>query len=280
MRRAVPFAAACLLVAGCSSVSRLSGGGDHPAGVPSGADTAAEIARLETKAAERPAEPYWPFRVAEIHAGAGDAAQAETSLRAALARDPDHAPSLSLLSKLWFEAGRHDEAVALLEQAAARKPLPEPLRVALALHYDALGEVGTADSLVNGLDGDWATDGAALTYLHLRGDDFLRSEETARKALDAEPSAVNHNNYGIALLYGGRPDEARKHFLKAEDLDPALPGPLYNLAIVDRFYRFDVDGARKWFARYRELADDDPDGLADVLAVEIAGSAPDHGGSQ
>ncbi|HMB70169.1 MAG TPA: hypothetical protein VKU85_12690, partial [bacterium] len=173
-----------------------------------------------------------------------------------------------------------EEAVALLEQSGARQPLPEPLRVALALHYDALGEIDAAGGLVHGLDADWAVDGAALTYLRLRSDDFLTSEETARRALDAEPDAVNHNNYGIALLYGGDPEEARDHFVKAADLDPALPGPLYNLAIVDRFYRFDVDGARKWFARYRELSDDDPDGLADVLAVEIAGSAPDHGGSQ
>lgn len=280
-RRIAPFAAASLLLAGCSSVPLLSrGGGDRPADVPSAAEAPAEIARLELKAAGQPAEPYWPFRIGEIRAAGGETAEAESSLRAALARDPDHAPSLSLLSKLWYDAGRHDEAVDLLETARARTRLPEALDVALALHYDALGEVDAAGRLVNGVDADWATDGAALTYLHLRGDDFLASEETARKALDAGPSAVNHNNYGIARLYGGDPEAARRHFVKAMEMDPALPGPLYNLAIVDRFYRFDVDGARRWFARYRELSDEDPDNLAETLALEIAGSAPDHGGSQ
>jgi tetratricopeptide (TPR) repeat protein len=279
-RRIAPFAAASLLLAGCSSVPLLSRGGDRPADVPSAAEAPAEIARLELKAAEQPAEPYWPFRIGEIRAAGGATAEAEASLRAALARDPDHAPSLSLLSRLWYDAGRHDEAVDLLETARARTPLPEALDVALALHYDALGEVDAAEELANGVDADWATDGAALTYLHLRGDDFLASEEIARKALDASPSAVNHNNYGIARLYGGDPEAAREHFVKAADLDPALPGPLYNLAIVDRFYRFDVDGARRWFARYRELSDEDPDNLAEALALEIAGSAPDHGGSQ
>lgn len=272
-----------LLLPGCSSVPLISGGGDGPASVPAPAQAAGEIAALELRSAEQPAEPYWPFRIAEIHAAQGEVAEAETALQAALARDPDHAPSLSLLSKLWFDAGRHDEAIEVLEGARARKPLPEALDVALALHYDAVGDVDAAGRIVHKLDEgdeDWADDGAALTWLHLRGDDYLDSEETARKALDANPSAVNHNNYGIARLYAGDPETAREHFLKAAELDAALPGPLYNLAIVDRFYRFDVDGARKWFARYRELSDDDPDGLADALAVELAGSAPDHGGSQ
>jgi tetratricopeptide (TPR) repeat protein len=215
-RRIAPIAAASLLLAGCSSAPLSSrGGGDRPGDVPGAADAPAEIARLELKAAEQPVQPYWPFRIGEIRAAGGAAAEAETSLRAALARDPEHAPSLSLLSKLWYHAGRHDEAVALLETARARKPLPEALDVALALHYDALGEAEAAGRLVHGLNGDWATDGAALTYLHLRGDDFLASEETARKALDAGPSAVNHNNYGIARLYGGDPEAAREQFVKA-----------------------------------------------------------------
>jgi Flp pilus assembly protein TadD len=116
----------------------------------------------------------------------------------------------------------------------------------------------------------WERDGSAVVYLRLRGEHFAESLDVARKALDARPSAVNHNNYGIAQLYAGDPESARESFLRAHELDGELPGPLYNLAIVDWFYFFAADDARDWFARYRKLASDDPDGLAEVFKVDFA----------
>ena len=81
---------------------------------------------------------------------------------------------------------------------------------------------------------------------------------------------MNHNNWGIAQLYAGEPKAARKSFLTASKMDPELPGPLYNLAIVDRFYFFDEEAARDWFRRYRKLSDEDPDGLAEILAADAS----------
>jgi tetratricopeptide (TPR) repeat protein len=273
LQRAARFALLPAMAALAPGCGLLGGAGPHVAEPTAG--TADDLPQLAAKAANDSSQAYWPFRIAEIQAERGHVAEADSALDEALRRDPSHAPSLSLRSRLWFDAGRHDDAIALLEDAARRRPLPEALQVELALHYEAAGRADDAARLEASLEKtlqDWAGSGAALTYLRLRGDDFATCQDVARRALDARPSAVNHNNYGIALLYAGKPLEARTHFEEAARLDPALPGPLYNLAIVDQFYRFDSAAARRWFDRYRELASDDPDGLAKALTNELAGT--------
>lgn len=248
-------------LSGCGSIPFLGGGSatDPRAG--------ADPAEWAQRSADEPDEPLWPFRLAE-HAMAGaDAVTAERELRTALSRDAEHAPSLSLLSKLFWDQSRHEEAVALLEGARAATAEHRELRLALALHYEAMEEFDRAAALMESAN---PTE-SMRTWLQLRGDDFTVAEATARRALDADPdSAVNRNNWGITRLYAGEPEAARKAFLTAIDADPKLPGPFYNLAIVDRFYRFDEDSARDWFRRYLEFSTEDPDGLAEILAVEVA----------
>jgi tetratricopeptide (TPR) repeat protein len=206
--------------------------------------------------------------------GASSIAYDEPTLRAQLALSPTDMDALAHLSRLLWDAKRHEDAVAAMDEArAAGARLPDSLVTALALHHDALGHADVADSLARVLEHrltDWSHGGSAVTYLRLRGEEFVRSEAVARRALEANPSAANHNNLGIALLYAGRPVEAKKSLLSAVQLDPALPGPLYNLAIVERFYRFDDAAAREWFRRYRALSSEDPDGLAEILAVSVA----------
>ncbi|RKZ09868.1 hypothetical protein DRQ32_07705, partial [bacterium] len=112
-----------------------------------------------------------------------------------------------------------------------------------------------------------------------RGDEYLESRDIAETALDADPeSASNHNNFGIALLYDGEPEAARDSFLRALELDPQIAGALYNLAIVETYYFYDLKKGRAWFERYAELESDDPDELGAVfgvdLAVAISGTTP------
>jgi Tfp pilus assembly protein PilF len=100
--------------------------------------------------------------------------------------------------------------------------------------------------------------------------------DTARKALDDDKnSAANHNNYGIALLMAGRPFDARDEFRAALDINGALPGALYNMAIVESFYFFDDASGRDWYARYLRVDNEDPDNLkahfdSDVTSMEPA----------
>ena len=267
-----PLHAALVLVA----ASGIAGCGSSMHGSPD-----LDPARVAREVEADPANPYWRCRQAELHLASKDAAAAEAELRAALGVDPAHAASLSLLSRILYDGGRHEEAVQLLEAAKAAGSFPEELALALALHYDALDRSDVAGDLAASVaqrSPDWAALGSALTFLQLRGDAWRDAEGVARRALDADPrSAANHNNFGITQLYGGKPEAAREAFLKARELDAKLPGPCYNLAIVERFYFFDDESAREWFDRYLELAADDPDGLAEALAVPSGAASGEEG---
>jgi tetratricopeptide (TPR) repeat protein len=259
-----------LVLGGCGHVPFVGSG---PASPEKSSKGPSDVALLTRFAAEQPTAPYWPFRLGELSIAANQIEMAELHLKSALERDPSYEPALALLSKAYYDSARFEEGVILLEDARTRRSgiLPAELATALALHYEALGRLEEAEQIAGGVEDrsiDWKRNGSALVYLRLRGDSFLDSPEIARKALDAEPSAVNFNNYGITQLYGGNPEGAKESFLKAHDLDPDLPGALYNLAIVDHFYFFDVDQAREWYRRYRRLSPEDPDRLEDVLASD------------
>jgi tetratricopeptide (TPR) repeat protein len=264
---AVAIVAGAMTLAACG---HTSGGGNarhsSPARVP---NDDAELRRLSR---ENAAEPFWPYRLAEVFVAQGQPDSAEAHLRDSLTRDPAYEPALALHSKLLYEAGRHDEAVQLLEAARERKSgtLPVELCAALALNYQALGKKDEAESVVQSVEDqsvDWKRNGPALVYLRLKGERFLDSPAIAKKSLEADPSnAVNLNNYGIAQLYSGDPEGAKESFLKAHELNPRLPGALYNLAIVEHFYFFELKTAREWYRQYRALSPEDPDGLDSVFA--------------
>jgi Tfp pilus assembly protein PilF len=86
-------------------------------------------------------------------------------------------------------------------------------------------------------------------------------------AVKAVPgSAANHNNLGIALLRAADPDGAAREFERAIALDPRLPGPWYNMAILERWYRLDRTAAAQRFQQYWARSHADPDSLAAELA--------------
>lgn len=248
-----------------SESSRSGGSAAAPgdsAAPPAGSDPTAAQAGAVDRAAALEAE--------------GSFAAAESSLAVALAADPTDPAALSLQSKLDWRSGRHAEAVERLARArAAIDPFPPALSAALALHLAALGrgaESASAGATLEAPGTDWGTLGSALVYLRLRGEGFAAAGEAARHAARANPaSAANHNNLGIALLYEGKPDSARAELLRASEIDPRLPGPFYNLAIVEKFYLRDDAAARGWYQRYRALSDEDPDGVG--AALEEAQSA-------
>lgn len=224
------------------------------------------ILEAREQSALSPDEPYWPYRLAQVLIEADSVAEARAALVASLRRDPGYMPSLSLLSKLHYDAGQHAEGAALLEAARTRASAPDGLApellAALALHYQALGRPDLARPLVESSRDDAGRTGPARVYLALRGENPAAATPLATRAVEEDSlSAVNQNNYGITRLRAGDPRAARDAFLRAIDLDPDLPGPYYNLAILERFYLFDERAAARWLAAYRERASDDPDGL-------------------
>jgi tetratricopeptide (TPR) repeat protein len=236
---------------------------------------AAAIAAARVELAAAPDEPYWAFRLGELQVAADSTEAAERSLLEALWIDPYHPPALALVSKLYFRQGRHEDAIARLEVARSEPSafpdgFPDALVAGLAVHYDAIGELETADQLVSSIEEPrGGATASAVTYVKLRGDAFDTAGELAEHALERAPgSAANLNNYGITRLQAGDPQAAKAAFTEAIAIDPTLPGPYYNLAIVERFYFLDGEAARDWFVRYWALSRDDPDALADVLLAE------------
>ena len=103
-------------------------------------------------------------------------------------------------------------------------------------------------------------------YVGLRGEHPDDAGALAEKVADRDGrTAANQNNLGIARLRAGDPAGARKAFMTAIDRDPTLPGPYYNLAILEKYYVFDDAAARQWFGAYRSRAHDDPDSLFGAL---------------
>jgi len=236
------------------------------------------VARLEAQ--RNPIEPYWPHRIAELCYYADSLPQAEAALREAIRRDSSYAPSLALMSQICFQAGRHAEAVRLLEAARARpgafpEGVPATLLAGLALHYDALDRFDWANAVMReAARRDPQETRSALVYLTLRGDHPDSATALAAAAANDEPrSAANQNNYGITRLRAGDVDGAKRSFQKAIDLDPALAGPYYNLAILEHFYTFDEEAAARWFAKYRERSSADPDSLFGVFAKQAEKTA-------
>jgi len=278
------------LAAGClAAIGLLSGCGmgrhAHPGEptaratkeAPEAAKEAPKLSEVQQKLADTreqatldPAQPYWPYRSGQIYVEHDSLGRAEAALKASLSRDPSYLPSLMLLSKLYYDSGRHSEGVSLLEAARTRAGAgaPQPLLAGLALHYEALGRhdqaAGVAAEAGRAADGKAGT---ALVYVTLRGDHPEAATALAKEALDDNPrSAANQNNYGITRLRAGDPKAARDAFLRAIDLDPRLPGPYYNLSIVERFFFFNEEAATRWLKAYRERSSEDPDNLFGPVA--------------
>jgi predicted Zn-dependent protease len=223
-----------------------------------------------------PKEPYWPCHLGELYAAADSTARAIPFLKAALDLDPGYAPAASLLSKIYYDAGMHAEAVALLRGAlAAGRPAPDELRVALAMNLEATGEFDQASQVLAACTDDSPATREARTLVSFRTDEPQQALEAAKRALDADPhSAANQNNYGIALLYVGHPDKAREAFKAALAINDRLPGALYNMAVVETFYFFDDGAGRQWFDRYRQYASADPNDLASHFETNVSRSEP------
>ncbi len=169
----------------------------------------------------------------------------------------------------------------MLEAARARVEdfpdgFPPELLSGLALHYDALGRIARADSLMDAIrTGDRKVTRVAGVYLALRGTDPTAAAAPAGAAVKENPkSAVRQNNYGITRLRAGDPVAARKAFNDAIALDPTLPGPYYNLAILEKYYALDDAAAEHWLALYRKRSASDPDSLFGAIARDGKAGTP------
>lgn len=233
------------------------------------------LAEIRSQRLAAPAEPYWPFQLAAQQWAAGAGELARANLDTALTLDPDYAPAAALLAKIQYEAGEYEAGAERLQSYLDRNAeAPDALRVALALHLQALAEPERAASVLAACGEQNGPVRTARACAVLQSDDFAAGLPLAEAAVADNPrSAANHNNLGISLLYAGQPVAARESFQRALEIDPGLPGALYNLAIVENFYFFDRAAGRDYFQRYQQAAHNRPPADPDELGALLANPA-------
>ncbi|MBY6265793.1 glycosyltransferase family 41 protein, partial [Azospirillum sp. 412522] len=177
---------------------------------------------------------------ADLHR-AGRLEEAETVYRAAIAADPrrespGHADALHLLGLLLHQAGRNDEALALIGEALRTDPV-------FPLAWNHLGLVHEADKRHTSSFRAFARALAlhpaypeALTHLGLvhqtggRVDEAVRLHRRAIAVQPAHPPA--HANLGHARELDGRTAEATGHYRRALALQPESADANNNLATM------------------------------------------------
>jgi tetratricopeptide (TPR) repeat protein len=271
------LALACAPLAGCAHLPLFQ----HGSGAPRAARASGGVAPSPAVAHAAPD----PYARAARHLAADSLALAEPELRTLLARNGDDAAALSMLSKLLYRAGRHPEAIALLQPVKQRPAAFAPdaraaLLEGLALHEDALGHTPQArDAMAEAHAAGGPEWSSAAVYVTLRGDAPDSASALAREVLRRDgKSAISLNNFGITRLRAGDLEAARRAFDDAMARDPSLPGPYYNLAILEKFYRFDEGAAARRFAAYWELSHDDPDSLRAAFPASLASVPVPSGG--
>ena len=247
-------------------------GSDRSNSDPAGSD---DLATLRRQSALARGEAYWPHRISMLQLAQARPDSALFYNGEALRRDPDFAAALSLRSRVLYQQQRYQEAADMLRAAEARQALSPALLAGLALHLERLEDYDAADAIYARLEPAPETSGV-LIYRRLSGEEFQQALELAEQAVARDPNdAQTLNNYAVALLYAGAPSRAKEQLLRAHELDAKLPGPLYNLAIVDRYYFFDAAASRQWLSDYLRLSSEDPDGLVESFAQADAQAQPE-----
>ncbi len=131
----------------------------------------------DTQLADAQAQAAFQTSLATAWSGLGDNTRAQTALDAALAAVPQHVPALVLRARLAGTAGRHDEALSLVDAALARDPASAD---GWLLKGDLLGQVkndsaGAHDAFARALAADPAFVPAHLALVTER----LKAGDTA-----------------------------------------------------------------------------------------------------
>ena len=161
--------------------------------------------------------------------------EAEKILREVLRRDPDNGPALEQLSQLLIDAGRSQDAIDLLSQAAGNSASPDI--------YDLLGdaysqnkEFAKAEVAYRHaveLDPDDPGHHHGLAQALLSQDKYAPALEEYKRLSELEPGTAE-NYLRMAQLYRrlGKFDESESSLMHAKQLSPGSLEVLYNEALL------------------------------------------------
>lgn len=191
----------------------------------------------------------------------GDLPEAETRLRARLARQPGDVAALRMLAELAARLGRNDEAALLLEHALERAPGFDVARQNYAMvlnrgnrHAEALAEI---DRLLERDPGNQPLRNMRAVVLGKLGD-FDGAIATYEAVLARAPGQWQvWLGYGHALKTANRTADAVAAYRRAIALNPGFGGAWWSLANLKtvRFDAADIEAMRVQLRR-DDLDDD------------------------
>ena len=161
--------------------------------------------------------------------------EAEKILREVLRRDPDNGPALEQLSQLLIDAGRSQDAIELLSQAAGNSASPDI--------YDLLGDAYSQNKefakaevayrRAVELDPDDPGHHHGLAQALLSQDKYAPALEEYKRLSELEPGTAE-NYLRMAQLYRrlGKFDESESSLMHAKQLSPGSLEVLYNEALL------------------------------------------------
>jgi arylsulfatase A-like enzyme len=168
---------------------------------------------LVRASARFPDSDMFPMRLAKFDLENGDAAAAEQTARALLARRPDFTQGYVLLARIAEEGGRKGEAAALLDRAVDGEPDNVLLKIACADLHIAVGDHSRALALYESLLDNVEVRRSAdilfkIALFEAQHGDLGRAEELLRQTTVLAPSGKHFYNYALVLFKDNKIDAA------------------------------------------------------------------------
>jgi tetratricopeptide (TPR) repeat protein len=191
----------------------------------------------------------------------GREAEAERSLKAALAIDANHWPSSYALGRVYYQQNRFPEAIALFQRLVERDPKDYRAHDNLALSYagvgqdeDALRHFLKALELVHKDHPGYDSAYANAANFFLGQNDYTKAFQLAAEAAKRNPgSARNFFLTGKALASLDKNELSVRWFRQAAELDPNYSEAFYWLSRVYRKVGKEAE-ANAALERFRELS--------------------------
>jgi tetratricopeptide (TPR) repeat protein len=199
------------------------------------ADALASLDRIQTDTPEY--VPALKVKAKALYLLARDA-EAEDTLKRALARAPNDAEIPYSLGRIYYRQSRHAEAAEMFRRATAMDARDYKAWDNLGLASEALGDVAQAQqhylkaiSLVYKDHPDYDVVYANFADLLIKLGNFQRAFDLAAEAAQRNPGEPrNFFLAGKALVQAGRSDLSVRWFEQAIKLDPDYPEPHYLLS--------------------------------------------------
>jgi len=200
------------------------------------------------------------------------ATEAEAAYQDALRMNKDHAPSISNLGELYWQAGKHDGAKKYWETAVKADPKIIAARANLAMLLIEEMRATKNDAAWSKLEKEardhlssvLAVDNSNLKAYVLYGMVYLEGRQKNKNRLDLakllldEGAKINEkyaplqHAYGMLNLYRNNLTEALSRFSQAVELDPKFVEARMNVGLITLgFRKYDV--AKEHFAKVLEL---------------------------